>query len=123
MSRRVLPCGLGGVIGGHQEACWPLLSGRMAPLRWFLGLPVLDRWSSVSAALAACLLCRRRWPPACSLVRIRVRLCFIRLSPPSALWLSARHDLEPEPHAGDGGAGREPDGVLIPAYRPHAHPG
>ena len=67
MSRRVLPCGLGGVIGGHQVACWPLLSGRMALLRWFLGLPVLDLWSSVSAAVAACLLCRRPWPPACFL--------------------------------------------------------
>ena len=28
MSRRALPsCGLGGVIGGHQGACWSLLSG------------------------------------------------------------------------------------------------
>ena len=67
MSRRVLPCGLGGIIGGHQVACWPLLSGRMVPLRWFLGLPVMDFWSWVSAAAAACLLRRRPWPPAPSL--------------------------------------------------------
>ena len=67
MSRRVSPCGLGGIIGGHQVACWPLLSGRMVPLRWFLGLPVMDFWSWVSAAVAACLLRRRPWPPAPSL--------------------------------------------------------
>ena len=92
MSRRVSPCGLKGVIGGHQGACWHLLSGRMALLRWFLGLPVLDLWSPVSAAAAAVFCAGGHGPRLASSVRIR--LCFIRQSPlsrsvPERVWCLA----------------------------------
>ena len=56
MSRRVLPCGLGGVIGGHQVACCPLLSGRMAPLRTCgFGVSRMGVLASGRAFVAACL--------------------------------------------------------------------
>ena len=38
----------------HQGGCWPLLSGRMALLRWFLGLPALGRLSLLRLQLVVC---------------------------------------------------------------------
>ena len=93
MSRRVLPCGLGGVIGGHQGACWPLLSGHMALLRWFLGLPLLDLWSSLSLLRLQPVFCAGVHGPRLA-SSVRIRLCFIRLSPlsgsvPERVWCLA----------------------------------
>ena len=101
MSRRVSPCGLGGIIRGHQVACWPLLSGRMAPLRWFLCLPVMDLWSW-SLLLLQLVFCAGGPGPRLPLC-VRIRLCIIRLSPLLCLRAGARWVCSPYPF-GVGGA-------------------